>query len=205
MRFNICLYLDPKSLRMSGAFVLDKTYENQDFSANRLEKGEFENCTFINCNFSNGYLDNQNFMECEFVDCDLTNANIKHSIFKETSFKGSKLVGVRFEDCNDLLLSVAFEDCNLTLASFYGLSLKGTIFNNCILVETDYTEADLTQGVFSGCKMQKAIFHQTNLHGADLSTAIEFDINPEHNQLKKTRFGKDNLIGLLKKYDIVIA
>ena len=144
-------------------------------------------------------------MECRFMDCDLTNANVTHTIFKECLFKGSKLVGLRFEDCNDFLMSLQFENCNLTLASFYRLPLKAIVFADCILVETDFTEADLTQATFNHCNMEHAIFRQTILDKADLCTSFNFNIDPAENQLKKAKFSKDNLLGLLKKYDIVVT
>ena len=204
MRFNNYLSLCGKPKPMNLPFISDKTFENQDFSQTRLEKGEYENCVFVGCNFSEGYLDNQNFMECEFVQCDLTNANIKYTIFKEIVFKGCKMVGLHFEDCNDLLLSVQLEGCNLTLCSFYGLSLKSTPFHDCILLEVDFTETDLSKAVFSHCNLEKTIFEQTNLSGANLSSSFNLNMDPERNQLRKTRFSKDNLVGLLKKYDIVV-
>lgn len=190
---------------MGDLFIEDKEFIGVDYSSNKLPKADYENCIFTGCNFASGFLDNQNFMECEFIDCDLTNTNIKHTIFKETVFKGSKLVGLHFEDCDDLLLSVQFFSCNLTLASFIGLSLKGTPFMDCILREVDFSEANLSQAQFDACQLERAIFYRTQLHGANFVTSFNLDIDPEQNQLKKTKFSKDNLIGLLKKYDIVVT
>ncbi|MDC6366178.1 MULTISPECIES: pentapeptide repeat-containing protein [Flavobacteriaceae] len=190
---------------MQDTFIADQEFSGKDFTQNRLPKADYENCTFEKCSFINGFLDNQNFMECRFVDCDLTNANVKHTIFKECIFESTKLVGLKFEDCNDFLLSVQFKNCNLTLASFFQLALKGISFSDCILIETDFTEADLTQSVFSECNMEHAIFQQTNLEKADLSSSFNLNIDPEQNQLKKAKFSKDNIIGLLKKHDIVVT
>ncbi|MBS9462817.1 pentapeptide repeat-containing protein [Flagellimonas sp. 389] len=190
---------------MHNLFVADKEFLGVDYTQHRLPKGDYENCVFKNCNISKGYLDNQNFMECEFVDCDLTNVNVKHAIFKESIFKDSKLIGLRFEDCNDFLLSVQFENCNLTLASFYQVGLKATSFLECDLTEVDFTETDLNKAVFSNCNLEKAIFFQTKLDEANLSTSFNFNIDPEKNSLKKTKFSKDGLVGLLKKHEIKIV
>ena len=190
---------------MNAPFIADRTFVNEDFTSSRLEKGDYENCVFEGWLFKEGYLDNQNFMECEFVNCDLTNSNIKHTIFKETSFKGCKLTGLRFEECNHLLLSIRFEDCNMTLTSFNGLALKGTFFSNCILQESDFTDSDLSFAQLPYCNLKKAIFENTVLHQTDFTESIEIDIDPALNQLKKTKFSKENVIGLLKKYDIVVT
>nr|WP_299344551.1 pentapeptide repeat-containing protein [Allomuricauda sp.] len=190
---------------MQKPFICDKLFKGFDYKQNPLPKGEYESCTFKNCIFSNGYLDNQHFMECEFVDCDLTNANLKHTTFKECSFKDSKLVGLRFEDCDTLLMSMSFDHCNLGFASFFELSLPQTKFIACSMEETDFTQTDLTSSLFQNCNLEKTIFSQTVLDKADLTTSFGFNINPEENRLKRTRFSKDNLIGLLKKHDIVVT
>ncbi len=190
---------------MQKPFIYDQTFSGIDYTQSPLPKGEYENCRFQNCRFSEGFLDNQNFMECEFVECDLTNANIKHTVLKECFFKDSKLIGLRFEDCDKLLFSVTFDTCNLGLASFFELSLQKTQFVDCILKETDFTEADLTASVFTNCNLENAIFYGTNLEKVDLTTSFNLNINPEENRMKGARFSKHNLIGLLKKYDIVVT
>lgn len=190
---------------MQKPFIADQEYEGQDYSKNPLPKAEYEHCIFRNCKFSDGFLDNQTFMECEFVECDLTNANIKHTTFKECHFKGSKLVGLRFEDCNTLFLSMKFEGCNLSFASFYELTIPQTYFKDCTLEETDFTQTNLIASSFDHCNLNKTIFHQTVLEKVDFRTAFNLSINPEQNQLKKTRFSKESCLGLLKKYDIVIT
>ncbi|UII77334.1 pentapeptide repeat-containing protein [Flagellimonas sp. HMM57] len=190
---------------MKDSFIADQEFVGIDYTKNRLPKADYENCIFTNCTFTNAYLDNQNFMECEFVACDLTNANISHTTFKESLFKDSKLIGLRFEDCNEFLLSVQFDNCNLHLTSFYQVGLKGTLFSGCSLLETDFTGTDLTSAKLQNCNLEKAIFFQTILEGADLSTSFNYTIDPEKNQLKKAKFSKNGLSGLLKKYEIKIV
>nr|WP_298995343.1 pentapeptide repeat-containing protein [uncultured Allomuricauda sp.] len=190
---------------MQKPFIADKEYIGRDYSQVPLPKAEYEHCVFRNCIFSNGFLDNQTFMECEFIDCDLTNANIKHTTFKECSFSDSKLIGLRFEDCDTLFLSMGFTNCNLGFASFFELSLPKTFFGECSFEQTDFTETNLTASTFHNCNLEKAVFHQTVLEKADFTTAFNFTIDLEKNHLKKARFSKENSIGLLKKYDIVIT
>ena len=115
------------------------------------------------------------------------------------------MVGVSFEDCNPTLFSPDFKGCNLTMASFYGLTTKNLIFNGCTLVETDFTEADLTGVLFEHCNLQRAVFQQSILDKADFRTAEDFSLDPEKNKLAKAKFSRKNLLGLLKKYDIVVT
>jgi hypothetical protein len=48
-------------------------------------------------------------------------------------------------------------------------------------------------------------FSNTNLEKADLSTSINFSIDPEKNKLKKAKFSVSGLVGLVAKYNIDIV
>tara|TARA_R110002167_G_scaffold163242_8_gene359988 strand:- start:6364 stop:6933 length:570 start_codon:yes stop_codon:yes gene_type:complete len=185
-------------------FISDQSYKGLDYTKNRLPKAEYENCVFEGCDFSNGYLDGQNFMECTFVDCNLSNTNLSHTTFNEVRFEGCKFLGVRFEECADFLLDFSFLESTLNLASFVGLSLKKQEFNKCKMIEVDFSGADLRAANFDNCDLARAIFKGTNLEKADFRTAINFSIDPENNRLKKAKFTKDGVMGLLDKYEIVV-
>ncbi|GMN10362.1 pentapeptide repeat-containing protein [Croceitalea sp. MTPC9] len=189
---------------MDNPFVTNKHFKNEDYSKTRLRRAEYQECIFDTCQFQNGYLDNHHFTECEFLACDLSNTNIKHTIFNDVVFKECKLIGLRFEDLNDSLLSLRFDNCQLDFASFFQLRLKNTLFKECSLLETDFTEADLTSSSFPNCNLDKTIFDNTILTKVDFTSALNLVLNPENNQIKKARFSVDSVMGLLKKYDIVI-
>ena len=185
-------------------FIADKTFKNENFKINPLEKGDYENCVFESCQFQEAYLDNQNFTECHFLDCDLTNANITNTQFNEVIFEDSKLVGIRFETCNPILLQLGFKGCNLSLASFYEMNIQNTTFKGCQLHQVDYSFANLSKCDFGNANLKGAIFEQTSLEEANLASALNITIDPTQNTIKKARFSKEGLIGLLKKYDIVV-
>jgi uncharacterized protein YjbI with pentapeptide repeats len=77
-------------------------------------------------------------------------------------------------------------------------------FSTCDLQETDFAMAELIQAVFDNCNLTGAVFDATNLEKADLRTSFQFTINPTTNKIKKARFSKDNLEGLLSHLDIII-
>lgn len=114
------------------------------------------------------------------------------------------MLGLRFDECQTLLLAFAFENCQLDFSSFYKLKLKGTAFKNCKLQEVEFREADLTQARFDNCDLTRATFENTILQGADLRTATNFSIDPEINKLKKARFSINGLPGLLARHDLLI-
>jgi uncharacterized protein YjbI with pentapeptide repeats len=101
-------------------------------------------------------------------------------------------------------LSFDFENCLLKLAVFNKLKLKKTRFKNCNLQETDFTETDLNGSVFDNCDFQRAIFHKTNLEKADFRSSFNYSIDPELNRIRKARFSRVGIAGLLDKYGIDI-
>jgi len=101
-------------------------------------------------------------------------------------------------------MSLRYENCLMNLTSFYKLKLKGIRFRNCNLQEADFTETDLTLSIFDGCDLERAIFEHTLLEKADFRSSYHYSIDPTVNRIKKAKFSRDGLAGLLDKYDIVI-
>jgi uncharacterized protein YjbI with pentapeptide repeats len=102
------------------------------------------------------------------------------------------------------MLSLYFQNCHLKLSVFSKLALKKTTFNNCNVQETDFSETDLREAVFNNCDFQGAIFRHTNLEKADLQSSYSYSIDPENNRLRKARFSRQGIIGLLDKYGIIV-
>ncbi|HEY0042094.1 MAG TPA: pentapeptide repeat-containing protein, partial [Flavisolibacter sp.] len=101
--------------------------------------------------------------------------------------------------------TVSFKNCTLNFSSFYKRQVKKTIFKTCLLQEVDFTDADLSGSSFDHCDFSKALFENTNLGKVDFRTAYNFVIDPERNRLKKARFDRMGIAGLLQKYDIQIS
>jgi uncharacterized protein YjbI with pentapeptide repeats len=189
---------------MKDKIMEDQRFEDQDFSAGISLMEKYDNCLFVKCDMANADLSGITFLECTFDECDLSNAKIEQAAFRDVNFTHCKLIGLLFHDCNPFLLQMSFSDCQLDLASFYGLKLKNTRFQHCSLQETDLTEADLTATQFEHCDLYRTIFDQTILEKADLSTALRYSIDPENNRIRKARFSREGIIGLLDKYGIVV-
>lgn len=184
--------------------IEEKLFERNDFSIDKLPVNEYENCRFMNCNFYSSNLMNVTFRECTFDSCDFSLAKLGNTTLNDVKFVGCKLVGVQFEECNPFLFSVDFENCVLKLAVFYKIKLKKTHFKNCNLQETDFSETDLTSSIFDNCDLQRAIFHKTILEKVDFRTSFNYSIDPEANRIKKARFSRTGIAGLLDKYGIEI-
>ena len=190
---------------MSKLCIEDETIENMDFIAIPFTSKEYEGCKFLHCSFAKADLSNFRFVECSFTDCDWSNAKLLTTTLNDIRFVDCKLLGLHFESCSDFLFSVSFQNCTLNFSSFYQRQLKKTVFKNSVLQEVDFTDADLTGSVFDTCDLGKAVFDNTILEKVDFRTAYNYAIDPERNKLKKAKFDRIGLAGLLGKYDIDIS
>jgi len=100
---------------------------------------------------------------------------------------------------------MTFQSCLMNLTSFYQLKFKQKTFTNCSLNEADFTESDLTESNFNSCDLKRAIFDRSILIKVDFTTALNFRIDPENNRIKGAKFSKENLSGLLSKYQLKIS
>ncbi len=182
----------------------NKTYNKEDFTTEILPKGEYQNCIFTNCNFHGCDLSNYKFFDSEFTGCDLSLVKTAQTTLANVAFKGSKLLGWRFENCAEFGLAVSFDNCLLDHSSFFKTKLKKSIFKDSQLHEVDFTDCDLTEAVFNNCDLAKAIFRSTNLEKADLRSSYNYAIDPENNKIKKAKFSLAGVPGLLVKYDLKI-
>ena len=185
---------------MNETFIEDKTFEADDL----LTKGEYENCIFNSCNIAETDLSAFKFIDCTFNGCNLSLTKLNKTVFREAIFKDCKMLGLRFDSCNEFGLSFSFDGCQLNHSSFYKTKIKKTGFKNSQLQETDFEEADLTSAVFDNCDLTQAIFDHTTLEKADFRTSYNYSIDPEINRMKKARFSVLGVSGLLDKYDIDI-
>jgi fluoroquinolone resistance protein len=184
--------------------IYDKTFTKIDFTAASFDKAEYEGCVFNGCNFSNVNLSGVEFLECEFTACDLSMVKLGKTGLKDVKFIDCKMLGLRFDQCNDFGLVTGFSNCVLNYSSFYKLKLKKTIFSNSQLQQVDFTDCDLSLGVFERCDLKDAKFENTLLAQTDFRTAYNYSIDPATNRIRKARFSLSGLAGLLDKYDIEI-
>ncbi|MBK8346737.1 MAG: pentapeptide repeat-containing protein [Saprospiraceae bacterium] len=187
---------------MSLPYIKDHTFHQADCLNKPLEKAEYEYCQFLNIDMGSADLSGFSFTDCTFVGCNLSMSRISKTSFKSIKWKGCKIMGLKWDECNPFLFSVSFEDCMLDLSIFYGVRLKKTSFVRSSLKETDFSEADLEHAVFEDCDLAGAVFDGSNLSQCDFSTARQYIIDPEQNYIKNAIFSWPGVSGLLVKYGI---
>lgn len=183
---------------------LSQTFQALDFTAEPFRHGEYEDCRFVGCNFSGINLSGISFTDCRFEDCNLSMTMLGGTGFTDAIFFDCKILGVHFEHCRQLPFTVQFEKSTLNHSSFYNMKVKKTNFRECILHEVDFSGAELQGSVFDRCDLLKAVFENSNLEQVDFRTAFNYAIDPEKNRMKKSKFSRDGLAGLLYKYDLKI-
>lgn len=190
---------------MDDLLHIQKTFDKVVFKGRTVRNREFEDCIFKKCDFSNSDFSSNTFMDCEFIDCNLSMIQLVASDLKTIHFTNCKMIGILFHTCNDFLFDVSFQDCVLDYSSFTNKKLNKTKFINTSLKEVAFMNCDLTQSTFDNCNMFGALFNETQLKGANFLTAYNYNIDPEHNSMKKARFSVQGITGLLEKYDIKIV
>jgi fluoroquinolone resistance protein len=197
---------------MKQVLIEEETFDKIDFTQNPLGKGEYEYCTFLNCDLSYADLTEFKFLSCEFSGCNLSLAKLTQTALRDIKFKNCKMLGLNFGECNEFGFAVSFDTCILDRSSFVcadltlkkRVKLKQALFNNSQLCEVDFTQCDLSSASFDNCDLTGAIFEYTILEKADFRTAINYSIDPELNRIKKAKFSRSGIAGLLDKYDIEI-
>jgi len=181
--------------------VYESLLEKTDFSTERLLK-TYESVEFRSCNFTD--LSGINFTDCLFTSCNLSNAEVGKCKMQDIKFKDCKLIGINFFQTLDFGFAIEFENCLLDYASFAQKKMNKSAFKNCKLHGANFTQSDLSKITMENCDLLDAIFDYTNLSGIDFTTNLNFIIDPQLNQVKKTKFSAASLAGLLTRFEIII-
>jgi uncharacterized protein YjbI with pentapeptide repeats len=173
----------------AGADLSDKTFYDCDFRRISGAEVDLARCTFD---------------DCRFERCDLTMANLMNAKVRSATFLDCKLMGIDWSNVTGVIFGVGFEGCVLSYGSFVGLKMANTKFVRCKAHETTFADLDLTGADFSDTELNGAKFLDTDLTSADLSTAIEYGINPNENRLNKTKFSPEAAIQLAETLGVIV-
>jgi len=203
-----------RRLVLTAALSSEKNYNDQVFDTLQLDSiqidsSEFFDCVFKDCSFVESTIQKCRFINCWFQDCDLSLVQVPESSFSGISFENSKCVGINWAQANwpvtGLGNPIRFEKCALSHSTFIGLSLTGIQIADCVAVDVDFREADLSQADFSGTNLSESLFNHTKLSEADLSQARNYLIDPANNELKRARFSLPEAMSLLYNMDIELT
>jgi len=183
----------------------DQTFTNISYAEKRVEREEFQSCIFKQCDFSNSRFSGDKFLDCTFINCNLSLMKLPDTTLSNAIFKDCKIMGVIFSECRDFLFSVQFESCQLDYASLMNRKMPKTKFIKCSMKDANFSQANLSGSLFDECDLSGTIFNKTDLSFTNFTTAYNYSIEPELNNLKKAIFSIHGLGGLLDKYGIKIV
>lgn len=182
----------------------DQQFSSVDFTTSPPEFTEAYDCIFEGCNFQEVDLGHSKFNDCEFRHCNFSVTKIANAVFRGCKFIGCKALGVnwssaqRIENCR-------FTECNMTSAVLMHRDLRNFVFEDSILVDVDFSAANMQRAQFKNCDLAGAMFRNTNLARADFSTAKNYDIDPKINILAKAKFSMPEAISLLSGLGIELV
>lgn len=182
------------------AVILDQVFEK----LTDLKMGDYENCLFRNAQFAEADFSQFRFIDCRFEDSDLSLSNFQGTLLQNCHFHHCKILGINFEQINPFGLGLKFEHCLLSHSSFFQLNLSKTEFLYCNLKEVDFTQAKLKGASFAYSNLENTRFENSDLENADFRYSTNLILNPEKNYLKKAKFTREILPGLLTNYNLII-
>ena len=159
-----------------------EVFQKKVWGEKELVNARFVDCTFDQCNFSLTKLIGSRFQNAQFIHC--------------------KFMGVNFGRCDPTFSKLSFKNCLIATCNFSDLDLKNTLFLECKIRETHFTNSNLAGALFTKSDFEGSVFHNTDLRGADFRGAINYSINPLTNKLQKAKFSKPEVMALLEHLEI---
>ncbi len=193
----------------SEARYNDQVFNTLQLDGILLASSEFFDCVFSECSFVESVFHKCRFINCAFQGCDLSLAQVVESDFTAVRFENSKAIGINWAQASwpisGLGKPISFIKSAISHSTFIGLTLKGIQIKDCIAIDVDFREADLSRAIFTGTDLSESMFNNTNLSEADLSQARNYLIDPAQNVLKEARFSLPEAMSLLYNMDIVLT
>ena len=186
-----------------------KEYAGEEFSALRLEEGDFRGVLFEDCLFTDCRFQGLSFQGCRFTGCHFARCRLGG-----LSFDNVQAMGNSFEDCAVLGIDWAalldprkqdlgflpfdsFARCTLHHCLFFHLELGKFSFAGCDLSGSFFEDCRLSGADFSDCLLRGAAFSHNDLSSADFRGAAEYSFSIEGNQVKGAKFSMPEAVSLL--------
>jgi len=182
----------------------DTEYGAYDVGRDDLTFNEYTQCTFTGCDLSGADLRGASFFDCTFSACNISNATVEGARFCDCTITGSKLMGIRFDQTNQLLFSITLADSTVRLCTFTGMNLEKMRISRCVMEDCDFCSASLRGAQFLDSSLGGTNFDGADLRGADMRTASTYSINPESTSVSGARFSCPEVLRLLDYLDISI-
>jgi len=85
------------------------------------------------------------------------------------------------------------------------MTLTGASLESCKAHEVDFRETDLSHANLAYTDFHKSLFIHTKLNSADFTEAVNYNIDIELNEIKKSKFSFPEVVSLLNSLEIDIV
>jgi uncharacterized protein YjbI with pentapeptide repeats len=192
----------------SGTPYTNQVFKDDHHDGDQLSGNNFHECVFDSCSFLETIFQNCSFTKCTFRGCDLSLAQVPNCAFTDTRFEGSKAMGINWAKAHwpetRIWDAISFSECAVSHSTFIGLRLPALKIRDCLAVDVDFRETDLTKADFSGTDLTDSLFQNTDLTEADFSQARNYRFDPSDNTIKRAKFSFPEAMSLLYSLDIVL-
>jgi uncharacterized protein YjbI with pentapeptide repeats len=186
----------------------DRSFIDLSFNDIELNNKVFEHCTFTHSSFIETKFSSCKFIDCEFKSCNLSSIQVKNCSFNETLFDESKMIGINWTHAKWPLIKltspIKIYKSNISHSSFFELELRDLIIEECKAHDVDFRGCDLSNSLFMLTDFQGSQFMRTKLYSADFTDAINYNINPIENDIRKGKFSMPDAMNLLNHFEIDI-
>lgn len=182
----------------------DEILENINIDNQIITSIEFDDCTFKNCSFSEATIKFCNFTDCIFDNCNLSLVNIQGSVFNNIKIVNSKAIGINWT-MTSKPFEISFTNSDISMSSFYNMDLKSINIITCKAHDIDFAKTNLEKANFKDTDLLGSVFGDTNLKDIDLTTAINYMIDPNNNYIKSTKVKLPQAISFLHYFDLKIV
>lgn len=156
-------------------------FRDDDWSGQDLCNETFEECLFQNIKFSDIIIQGCRFIKCKFISCafngvqvmkcEYTNCMFRYSNMFCSEWRGCKMMGSAFEECNCVGWQLEGGNWSYTVLRFIDFSrmdLSGMNLEHADLYSCDFGKANLSGANLRYALLTGANFKQADLRGADI-------------------------------------
>ncbi|MBD2255257.1 pentapeptide repeat-containing protein [Nostoc parmelioides] len=170
-----------------------------DLSLTNLYKANLLNFRGVGCVFNYAIMRHSNlklgmFDNCIFYDVDMYDCNLKQSYFKESDLSNSnlrKIRGIGIILDDCILINTVLSEAELTKATFQDTDIRFAKLNGAILKKSKFVQVKLNQAELRDANINQSIFDGVTLFGAKMINA-----NLSNCQISNTQFNGADLRGV---------
>jgi fluoroquinolone resistance protein len=188
---------------------LAESFKNLNASQQRISSKVFEDCEFRDCNFNETIFQRCEFINCNFSKCDFSVAKLEFSQFRDVTFTACKMIGIDWATATwpkvASFLPLKFIKCIIHDSSFFELSLKEIVIQDCQSHDVDFRNGNFSGANFTHTDFRNSLFGKTNLTGADFRGAANYNIDISINTITKATFSRQEALRLLDSLGIKLV